>query len=143
MGRRTKDMNQPVDRPDQPPVVATMTVHGADELAPARRLLTDSAIAVGLSADRIERFTIALSEVVTNALQHGDGSAVITIIGSATALIVQVRDHGPGLRTSQRAALPEPTQIGGRGLWLAHQLCDQVDIDSSPSGTTARMTMRL
>ena len=31
----------------------------------------------------------------------------------------------------------------GRGLWLANQLCNLVQIRSSPEGTTVRLHMRL
>jgi serine/threonine-protein kinase RsbW len=136
-------MDQPVDRPDQHPVVATMAVHGADGVAPARRLLADTAVTVGLPADRIERFTVALSEIVTNAIRHGNGSATMTITSNGSTLTVNVRDHGPGLKAQSSRALPPATQVSGRGLWLAEQLCDQVHIDSSNHGTIVQLTMRL
>jgi anti-sigma regulatory factor (Ser/Thr protein kinase) len=136
-------MDQPVDRSDHLPVVAAMAVHGADDLRQARRLLARTAADAGLPTDRIDRFTVALSEIATNAILHANGSATMTITSSGTALMVEVRDHGTGLQTNPRPALPHATQIGGRGLWLAEQLCDEVDINSSTSGTTIRMTMRL
>jgi serine/threonine-protein kinase RsbW len=136
-------MDQPMERPDQPPVVATMTVHGVDDLAPARRLLAETAVAVGLPADRIDGFTVALSEVVTNAIRHGDGSATMTITSSEASLTVKVRDHGTGLKTPPSPTPPHPSQLSGRGMWLAEQLCDQVQIDSSTQGTTVQLTMRL
>jgi anti-sigma regulatory factor (Ser/Thr protein kinase) len=39
--------------------------------------------------------------------------------------------------------VPEPGQLGGRGLWLANQLCDLVQIRCSPAGATVRLRMRL
>lgn len=135
-------MDQPVDRQHHS-VIATMAVLGADDLARARGLLGDTAAHVGLPGDRIDRFTVALSEIATNAILHGSGSATVTISGSASNITVEVRDHGTGLRTGSRPALPHPTEVGGRGLWLAEHLCDDVDIDTSASGTTVRMTMRL
>jgi serine/threonine-protein kinase RsbW len=134
-------MDQPVDRPDQPPVVATMTVHGPGDLAQARRLLADAAVAAGLPADRIDRFTVALSEIVTNAIRHANGRATMTITSDGTALTANVRDQGAGLN-AQPNGLPPVTQLTGRGLWLAEQLCDQVHISSSTQGTTIRLTMR-
>jgi len=137
-------MDQPVDRQHYLPVIATMAVLGADDLARARGLLGVTAAHVGLPGDRIDRFAVALSEIATNAILHGSGSATVTITSSDTALIVEVRDRGTGLRTDSRPALPHPTQIGGRGLWLAEHLCDNVDFDSSSGGgTTIRMSMRL
>jgi anti-sigma regulatory factor (Ser/Thr protein kinase) len=34
---------------------------------------------------------------------------------------------------------PAHDQEGGRGLYLVHQLCDLVQLRSSPSGTTVRV----
>ena len=135
-------MDEPVGRPERLPVITT-GVHGAHDLARVRRLLADTCADIDLPADRIELFTIALSEVATNAVLHGNGSATVTITGGDTALTVEVRDRGTGLATRPRPARPDPAQINGRGLWLAEQLCDQVDITSSASGTTVRLTMRL
>jgi anti-sigma regulatory factor (Ser/Thr protein kinase) len=39
--------------------------------------------------------------------------------------------------------LPDGEQEGGRGLWLINQLCDLVQLRSSPEGTSVRMSMRL
>ena len=38
---------------------------------------------------------------------------------------------------------PNPADTTGRGLWLANQLCNLVQIRSSPDGTTVRLHMRL
>lgn len=136
-------MDEPTGRPDRLPVIATMGVHEPPDLARARRLLADASVGVGLPVERIDRLTVALSEVVTNAILHGNGSATITITGGDSAVTVEVQDHGTGLRGTPRPTRPEPGQIGGRGLWLAGELCDRVYINSSTSGTTVRMTMLL
>lgn len=132
-----------MDQPDQPHVVATMAVHGVDDLASARRLLVETATAVGMPADRIDRLAVAVSEVVSNAILHGNGSATMTITSSDTGLTVNVRDRGTGLTTRPAPTPPDATQIDGRGLWLAERLCDQVRIDSSTRGTIVRLTMQL
>ncbi|MEU5323866.1 hypothetical protein AB0G67_45100, partial [Streptomyces sp. NPDC021056] len=39
---------------------------------------------------------------------------------------------------------PNSNQVGGRGLWLTHQLCDLVEIHSAPAtGTTIRLHTEL
>jgi hypothetical protein len=38
---------------------------------------------------------------------------------------------------------PRPGDATGRGLWLANQLCNLVQIRSSADGTTVRLHMRL
>ena len=136
-------MDRPAGGPDHLPVVATMRVYGADDLARARRLLAHTAAGFGLPADRIEQFAVAVNEVATNALVHGNGIGTITITGNDTAITVEVRDYGAGLSAGPGTGLPHPTDIGGRGLWLARQLCDHLDISSSTSGTTVRLAMLL
>ena len=34
-------------------------------------------------------------------------------------------------------------QVAGRGLWLVHELCDLVQLRSSPAGTVVRMHMQV
>jgi anti-sigma regulatory factor (Ser/Thr protein kinase) len=135
--------DQPAYRPDHLPVMATLRVHGAGDLVRARRLLADTAAMAGLDSDRIEQFAVALSEVATNAILHGDGTATVMITSDEATVTVEVQDHGSGLQILPQHTPPHPTQIDGRGLWLVRQLCDQVDISSSPNGTTVRLTMRL
>jgi anti-sigma regulatory factor (Ser/Thr protein kinase) len=65
------------------------------------------------------------------------------ITSDEATVTVEVQDHGSGLQILPQHTPPHPTQIDGRGLWLVRQLCDQVDISSSPNGTTVRLTMRL
>ena len=38
---------------------------------------------------------------------------------------------------------PEVTQLGGRGLWLANQLCDLMQIRSGSGGTRVRLQMAI
>ena len=38
---------------------------------------------------------------------------------------------------------PVPTQVGGRGLWLANQFCDLVQIRSGDDGTAVRLQMAI
>jgi anti-sigma regulatory factor (Ser/Thr protein kinase) len=38
---------------------------------------------------------------------------------------------------------PHADQRGGRGLWIANQLCDLVQLRSLPTGGVARLHMRI
>jgi anti-sigma regulatory factor (Ser/Thr protein kinase) len=55
-------------------------------------------------------------------------------------VICEVRDHGFGL-TDPLAGyrLPELDSTSGRGLWLARQLVDLVEVRSGRSGSTFRL----
>jgi anti-sigma regulatory factor (Ser/Thr protein kinase) len=63
-----------------------------------------------------------VSEVVTNAIVHGDPGGVIEVRASraADALRIEVTDRGPGLASSPRSTTSAPE--GGFGLFLVEQL---------------------
>ena len=38
---------------------------------------------------------------------------------------------------------PDPTAESGRGLYIANQLCDEVSIESGPTGTRVRLRVEV
>jgi anti-sigma regulatory factor (Ser/Thr protein kinase) len=134
------------DNSGDPPgvaVLASMWLDGADDIARARQLVADAAAGIGLPPDGVDRLTVALSEVATNAVVHGGGAARIRVTGGRGEVAVEVRDRGSGMPPPSVAVPVPPGRLSGRGLWLAGQLCDGVDIRPSDTGTTVRLTMRL
>ena len=59
--------------------------------------------------------------------------------------MLEVSDEGPGLDVARvrRDEVPDLEAEHGRGLFLIHQLMDDVRIDSSGRGTTIRMELQL
>ncbi len=112
----------------------------ATRAAQVRRSVSEAARAVGLDQSAIDRFVVAVNEIVINAVRHGGGIADVTVSGDDHRLVVTIVDYGPGLGLSRPLALPPAEQTHGRGLWLAHQLCDDVVIDSSAAGTRVRLS---
>lgn len=106
-----------------------------------RRRVRDAARHAGLDADHADRFTVAVNEVVINALQHGGGVAEVAI-RQDSGVLVTVADRGPGLVVDGPVDLPPADQEHGRGLWLVHRLCDDVTIDNGPDGTRVRLRAR-
>ncbi len=108
----------------------------------------------GLNIDDIDELKVAVSEACTNAIEHaandtgtGPGPAVIVLRFTPRddELQVEVEDYGAGFDLDQikQPALNEPSIEGGLGLFLIHQLTDEVDIQSAPgSGTKVIMTKR-
>jgi anti-sigma regulatory factor (Ser/Thr protein kinase) len=117
-----------------------VTVAGVQAI---RRIVVDTAHRVGMDAARVQRFIVAVNEVVINAIQHGGGAAEVTVTGSRDAsgdgLVVTVLDHGPGWSSDVPAELPPPDAVHGRGLWLAHRLCRDITIRTSANGTLVRL----
>jgi anti-sigma regulatory factor (Ser/Thr protein kinase) len=113
-----------------------------DSVARARNSLTEFALAVGATGERLEAIRLAASEAVTNAVLHayqGAGGA-IQVSGSYVhgEFWLLIADDGTGLR-------PRGPHSGlGLGLALIAQLADEFQILSrSTGGTELRMQFRL
>lgn len=131
-------MTSAADR-GQPSTVAVDRVTVA-ELTRVRQLVTDLAQGAGLDADRAARLTLAVNEIVTNAIRYATGTARVIIHVTDEHVLVEVEDTGPGIPAqATRADPPRPEALGGRGLWLARQFCDRVEIVTSDAGTRVRL----
>ena len=97
----------------------------------------------GLPDDRVQDFLVAVTEVVANALQHGDDTAELVLWVAAAGVVCEVRDHGQGLDDPFVGFLPPggDTAPRGMGLWVARQLSDTLAIESGPEGTTVRLAI--
>jgi anti-sigma regulatory factor (Ser/Thr protein kinase) len=113
----------------------------APEIARLRRHVKDAARRAGLDADRIDRYTFAVNEIVINAIQHGGGTAEVAIATGPGSVTVTVVDRGPGWNSDIPHDLPPPDRTHGRGLWLATRMCDDLTISSSATGT--KITLRV
>jgi anti-sigma regulatory factor (Ser/Thr protein kinase) len=131
------------DRP-APSGIAPRRLERTEDIAAARAFVRGHAQAAGLSAQAVEDFTIAVSEVATNAFRYGSAPRRLWSYVEDGYLICQVRDAGSGVRDALAGYLPPESQrLDGRGLWLAHQLCDIVEIACDTAGTSVCLHMRL
>lgn len=69
------------------------------------------------------------SELVTNALQHGEGTIAMAMSVDPTGLRVEVSDQSPH---PPRVRHPPPDWTGGRGLLLVEQLAGAWGITTHP-----------
>lgn len=88
-----------------------------------------------ISPDMYGNILISLTEAVTNAIKHGNGGDENKTVQvslqqvSNKKIAFQVSDEGPGFDFE---SVPDPTlpenllKIGGRGVFLMRQLCDNV-----------------
>ncbi len=99
----------------------------------------------GLDPDRTGGLVVAVNEIVANAITHGQPPATITMTATGANICVAVHDlgGGPDRDGLADAQLPGPQHLRGRGLWLATQLCDQVDVRSDADGTTVTLILGL
>jgi anti-sigma regulatory factor (Ser/Thr protein kinase) len=118
---------------------------GRDEIAVVRHEVAGRLAAVGLGGERHQGFVLAVNEVITNVVLHagGQGRAVLWLAGGSAWCTVT--DSGPGIpaRFLQPPEVPAACEVGGRGIWLAHQLCDEVTVATGPIGTTIGLRIAL
>jgi serine/threonine-protein kinase RsbW len=112
-------------------------------LPEVRRFAADAATAFGLGRTEAHDVTMALSEAVANAVEHGSPSAgdeiEIQALAEADALVLYVRDRGRFVpRVAPRGELPER----GRGLRFMTELMDEVDVRPGSAGTVVRLVKR-
>jgi anti-sigma regulatory factor (Ser/Thr protein kinase) len=114
-----------------------------ERLKEARDFAERAAAEFGLDAHGRYSVKLAMSEAVTNAIQHGSSSPEdpirIVISVEASALVFEVLDTGTFVpRVVRRGALPE----SGRGLEFMRLLMDEVDLRPGKHGTLLRFTKR-
>lgn len=90
---------------------------------------------------------LAAGEAAGNAVKYGrrlEGRSEIRVRCRLDDLdvVITVADDGPGfvVEEVETHELPDPLSSGGRGLFLMRELMDDIDIDSSPSGTIVTMS---
>ncbi|GAA5199354.1 hypothetical protein GCM10023322_74820 [Rugosimonospora acidiphila] len=115
----------------------------ATDLVRLRQHIADVTTRAGLDPGRAAELALAVNEVASNAIEHGDGMVSVTVRLAGTRVVVEVRDGGPGIPAGTTADRPEPDAERGRGLWLVGQLCDEVDVESDAGGTRVRLAMAL
>jgi len=127
-----------------PADAASARLEGLEDLPPARALVRAHAEVAGLADVAVEDMVVAASEVATNALLHGRHPRTLWTYVAEGHLVCQVRDAGPGPPDPLAGFLPpNGERLRGRGLWLAHQLCDIVEIAGGQDRTNVYLRMRL
>ncbi|MEX2625957.1 MAG: ATP-binding protein [Ilumatobacteraceae bacterium] len=92
-------------------LVDAAETHGADEIVTDLELVS--------------------SELVTNAIEHGDGHAVdvtVTCDGGRVALHVTSRGNTEQVGPSDRWHVADPDSITGRGLGIVRALADRISV---------------
>ena len=122
----------------EPPQAAETSFRLTD-IADARRQVRDQAAAAGFGPDRTADLVLAVAEAMANSIRHGGGQGVLRTWRPRDALVFEVADTGH--ITDPLAGRRSPSELteAGRGLWLANQLCDLVQVRSGPNGTAVRL----
>jgi len=112
-------------------------------LKEARDFAARAAQEFGLNEGACYDVKVAMSEAVTNAIQHGSNSPQdrirIAIMAEGPALVFEVLDTGRFRpRVMRRGELSE----SGRGLEFMRVLMDEVDLQPTRGGTLMRFIKR-
>jgi serine/threonine-protein kinase RsbW len=115
-----------------------------DRLKEARDFAELAAARYGFDDDARYQVRLAVSEAVTNAIEHGssspDDAVRIAVSEESGALVFEIVDSGRFVpRVTREGAFPE----GGRGLEFMRLMMDEVDLRPSRGGTRVRLTKRL
>ena len=112
-------------------------------LSEVRALAEQHARTAGLPASRISDFVIAVSEIAANTVRHARSAGSMDIWSDAEQIVCEMRDAG-FIADPLAGSRPPPVGArGGHGLWLVHQVCDSVELQSDENGTVIRMSMWL
>lgn len=108
-----------------------------DATAVARARRTVGEIASPFHGGRtVEDARLVVSELVTNALEHGaPGAVVLDVDVTSDGVTVRVTSHGDAAGFPDVAdwSLPGVEATTGRGLAVTRAVCDRVDVATVPS----------
>ena len=112
-------------------------------LREARALVARRATEAGLPGWRVQDTVRAVHELAANSVRHGGGHGVLRIWRTEDALVCEMRDRGHIADPLAGRRRPAPDAASGRGLWLATQVSDLLQIRTGPDGSVLRLVMRL
>ncbi|MET9274390.1 sensor histidine kinase [Kribbella sp. NPDC003557] len=116
---------------------------GPAELGEIRQWLSGQAASHGVSRDRLDDLSLALHEICTNSIRFGGGRGRLAVWIADGTLICDVLDRGRIDDLLVGRVLPPLDGLGGRGVWLANQLCDLAQLRSGDDFTQVRLHTRL
>ena len=123
-----------------PPEDAAELQFDSASLERLRHVVAEHAAQSGVEMSRRLHLVVAVNEVAANSVKHGGGRGVLRVWTERRRRIVcEVQDRGQISDSLADRRTPPVDEPGGRGLWIANQLCDLVQVRSAPSGTTVRL----
>lgn len=150
-GHRRDDHELLQEHPQRPPsdlgvplLSEAVDLHG---LSAMRRLVRREGQLSGLGPARVEDLVLAVNELVSNGVEHGSGAPVLRMWRTADGLVAEMTDTVPERLAFPGLAAPSPSGERGRGLWLASELADVLQVwtaDDDPGqvqGTVVRVVM--
>jgi anti-sigma regulatory factor (Ser/Thr protein kinase) len=123
----------------KPPHGAPVLTFGSGDLSQLRDFVARHAAGAGLGVDRVAELVLAADEIGTNSLRYGGGLGTVAVWAEGGQVVCEIRDQGCIEEPLVGRRRPSLDGVGGRGLWLANQLCDLVQIRSTESENIVRI----
>lgn len=118
-------------------------VFSVDTLLNLRAEASRFALDNGVAARRVGLFVTALNELATNSILHGGGIGKVRMWRQDEKIVAEVHDSGHFDRPLADRTAPGASSHDPRGLWLANQLCDLVQIRRAADGTVFRLHLKI
>jgi anti-sigma regulatory factor (Ser/Thr protein kinase) len=97
----------------------------------------------GLAEATLEDLVLAVHEIAANSVRHGGGAGRFRLWRDGRSLVAEVSDRGVIDDPLAGRERPGTTSERGRGLWIANQVCDLVQIRAYATGTVVRLHISL
>jgi anti-sigma regulatory factor (Ser/Thr protein kinase) len=129
--------------PAPSPSPGDMSYGYTTDLAAVRAVVYRYAKRAGLPEHRAIDLVLAVSEVAANTVRHAKSPGSLKIWYDTREIICQIQDEGVIRDPLAGQREPSVDATGGHGLWIVHQVCDEVEMNSDDTGTTIRLHMKL
>lgn len=123
----------------QPAAPTDRLAFDVDSLMTVRPFAASALLSRGLPPGRLSDALIAVNELATNSVCHGGGRGTLRIWREPAEVVCEVTDAGTITEPLAGRRRPDSHREGGRGLWIANQLADLLELRSGQSGTTIRL----
>jgi len=131
--------------PPPPPELgppAAELAFGSTELGALRHLVAEVAARVGTPTERVADLVLAVNEIGSNSIEHGPGHGRLRLWATDDdGVTAEIADSGRTDLPFPGMVAPSATGVRGRGLWLASELCDVLQVWSDDRGTVVRLRM--
>jgi anti-sigma regulatory factor (Ser/Thr protein kinase) len=121
------------------PSDATTLAFGPDDLGTVRGVVRRACETARLHPSAVDDVVLAAHELAANSVQHAGNGGSLLVWDEPGALVLEVRDHG---HIDDPLVGRNPLDLAsehGRGIWMANQLCDLVQVRSGGHGTQVRL----
>lgn len=120
-------------------------------LSKVDRLCTKAVKAAGLTEDQGDDVAIAVTELVNNAIHHGNKNiqekmVLIVFTINDHYLQAKIKDEGKGFKPDEISDPLDPENLmkeSGRGIFLIKELMDKIEFEFDSTGTTVIVSKKI